>query len=445
MENSNNPSYGFWQIFNLSDDTDVKGTISSIKKSIGFRGYNVWILACSAILASIGLDTNSPAVIIGAMLISPLMSPILGIGLSVGINDRLTLAKSLLTYGIAVGATLLVSSLYFLITPFGEVNSEILSRTKPTILEVAVAFFGGVAGIVALSRREKSTAIPGVAIATALMPPLCVAGFGVAKMNLEIFLGAFYLFFLNSAFIAFSTYLIVRFLRFPLSVPMNEDLKRKTRQYISLIIILVILPSGWIMFNVLEELRFDRSIDRFITEKVNNVNHKAIDYELINAGSTLYIKLYMAGAYISEDSIDYLNSKLGEYNLEDCRLQVVQGVAPLEEDEITSRTTIEVLKALEINQSKTDTLQDEIIRMRSDTLPFFSLKREVPAAFPEVQTLAIAKAQETDFDKYTDTIPIVLVSWKARIKDKNNKVKNLENFLKARMKLDTLKLVEVAK
>ena len=188
------------RVANISDGTDVFGTIEHIKKDINIRGSNIWILVCSTMLASIGLDLNSAAVIIGAMLISPLMSPILGIGLAVGINDRDTLIESLKNFGLAIAVSLLTSVFYFLITPLGEPTSEIIARTQPTLLDVFVAIFGGIAGIVAGSRKEKTSAIPGVAIATALMPPICVAGFGIATGHWNYFAGAFYLFFINAVF-----------------------------------------------------------------------------------------------------------------------------------------------------------------------------------------------------------------------------------------------------
>ena len=196
----------FHDIVNLRDSTDTKGTIDSIRQGTAIKGYNLWILACGAMLASIGLDLNSVAVIIGAMLISPLMSPILGIGLAFGINDREHLFMALQNFTIAVAASLGVSTLYFALSPFeGAPGPEIMSRTMPTVLDVLIALFGGTAGIVAISRKEKTNAIPGVAIATALMPPICTAGYGLANYEWSIFLGALYLFFINAVFISLST------------------------------------------------------------------------------------------------------------------------------------------------------------------------------------------------------------------------------------------------
>ncbi|HSA57090.1 MAG TPA: DUF389 domain-containing protein, partial [Gemmatimonadaceae bacterium] len=181
----------------LAAGTDREGTVTRVRADVPLRGTNIWLLICSALLACIGLDTSSAAVIIGAMLISPLMAPILGIGVGVGINDRTLMRSALTSFGGATLASLLTATLYFLVTPLGELTPELRSRTIPTLLDVGVAFFGGVAGIVAGSRREKTVAIPGVAIATALMPPLCTAGFGLASGLFSVFFGAIYLFFIN--------------------------------------------------------------------------------------------------------------------------------------------------------------------------------------------------------------------------------------------------------
>jgi uncharacterized hydrophobic protein (TIGR00271 family) len=203
-------------ITDIQEGSDQVGTINSIMANKTMTGANVWLLISAIIVASIGLDTNSPAVIIGAMLISPLMSPILGVGLSVAINNRNTLRTSLQHFGIALGVSLVTSFLYFRFTPLSsaEPTSEMLARTSPTILDVLIAFFGGIAGIVSTTRLEKSNAIPGVAIATALLPPVCVSGYGLAHGEWWIFINALYLFFINSVFVALATFLIVRLLDF---------------------------------------------------------------------------------------------------------------------------------------------------------------------------------------------------------------------------------------
>ena len=211
----------------LGDDMDLEGTIETIKKDMVFRGYVVWILVCSIFIASIGLNLNSAAVVIGAMLISPLMGPILAIGLSVGTNDWDTLKRAIKNFGVMVVVALLTSTIYFFITPLHEAQPELLARTKPTFLDALIAIFGGLAGIIGVSRRNRGNVIPGVAIATALMPPLCTAGYGLANGEWAYFFGAFYLFTLNSILIAGSTLIIVRYLKFPLVSFVNAETKKR--------------------------------------------------------------------------------------------------------------------------------------------------------------------------------------------------------------------------
>src|SRR3954469_6543286 len=231
------------KVLDLRATSDFEKAKSTISEGVNLRGYNLWILLCAALLASLGLDTNSTAVIIGAMLISPLMSPILGVGMSVAIHEKALLVRSLRNLGMAVGISLSASALYFALTPLGEVTPELQARTFPTLLDVLIALFGGIAGIVSISRRDQTNAIPGVAIATALMPPLCTAGFGIATKHWNYFLGAFYLFFINAVFISLTTYLIAKYLHFPSKEFLNEDLHKKYSLWFTVISIIALLPS----------------------------------------------------------------------------------------------------------------------------------------------------------------------------------------------------------
>lgn len=206
----------FFDKFKLdSEKESLKTVITNIDNGVVFRGTNLWVLIFAIFVASLGLNVNSTAVIIGAMLISPLMGPIMGIGLGMGINDLVLLKRAINNFAIATGVALTTSTLFFLLSPLNDAHSEILARTSPTIYDVLIAFFGGFAGIVATSSKQKGNVIPGVAIATALMPPLCTAGYGLATLQLQFFYGAFYLFIINTVFIALATFIIVRLLHFP--------------------------------------------------------------------------------------------------------------------------------------------------------------------------------------------------------------------------------------
>ncbi|MCH2215585.1 MAG: TIGR00341 family protein [Flavobacteriales bacterium] len=312
-------------LLSLREETDYQKTRAGIVKDVSFRGHTVYILICSIFIASIGLNLNSPAVIIGAMLIAPLMGPILGMGLALGTNDDELLAKGLKNFAVMVVISLLTSTVYFLITPLVEYQPELLARTKPTTLDIFVAIFGGVAGIVAGSRKEKSNVIPGVAIATALMPPLCTAGFGLATANWPFFFGAFYLFLLNSVFICISTLLGVRYLRFPLRKFVNQNRERKVRFYMAFVTTVVILPSLWIFWGVLRESWFKGHAEAFVAEVIKMDGTRIVNKKFVYNDSIPVIELFVFGNEIPEDTIAYWKAKLPIYGLEPCQLEVFDG------------------------------------------------------------------------------------------------------------------------
>ncbi|NPA44795.1 MAG: TIGR00341 family protein, partial [Chlorobi bacterium] len=305
----------FHNMFAISQGTDVKGTLETIKRDIVFRGRSIWILIASIFIASIGLNQDSTAVVIGAMLISPLMGPILGMGLSVGTNDWETLKKAFKFFLISVAISIITSTIYFLITPLKDINSELFARTQPTLLDVLVGIFGGIAGIVAISGKEKWNVIPGVAIATALMPPLCTAGYGLATMQMSFFLGALYLFFINSVFISLSTFIVVKYLRFPLMNYVNPQKERKIRMYIIIFVIIVILPSASIFWNVIKESQFNYRVKKFTDDNLKKYKSEII-YTNINYSDTLSnIDIYLADEIFTDAQIRDFQEKLPLYGL----------------------------------------------------------------------------------------------------------------------------------
>ena len=264
----------------LLPGTDRAGTVARIRVGVPFSPENIWLLVASCILASIGLDTNSEAVLIGAMLISPLMSPILAVGLSMATRDRPLLILSLRELGFGTLCSVLLSAAYFLLTPLGQATPQLTERTVPTLLDVGVALFGGTAGIVAGSRRTLGLALPGVAIATALMPPLCTVGFGLATGQPRYFIGAFYLFFLNAVFISFATFLVVRTLRFPHVAPPDELTRRQSRRLVWGIAGLTLIPSIFLMLYVGAEGRLRREARQFINTEVSSDAVAVVDWSL---------------------------------------------------------------------------------------------------------------------------------------------------------------------
>jgi uncharacterized hydrophobic protein (TIGR00271 family) len=305
------------QVLNLREGMDVEGTIAGIKKDIDVKGHTVWILTCAIFIACIGLNVNSTAVIIGAMLISPLMSSILGIGLAIGTNDWSTLIRSLRSFGVAVGVSLLTSFVYFLLSPLQELQPELVARTKPTILDVFLAIFGGMAGIIASSRKEKTNVVPGVAIATALMPPLCTAGFGLASGNWAFFFGAFYLFVLNSVFICITTVVFVRSLDFPSVCFVNPATEKKVKRYIITFALIVIVPSGWLFWGVVKESYFRNRALAFVEEKANFTDCEVINKRMTYDDTICTIDLFLIGEIVSDEVEIRLNAQLAGYDLKD--------------------------------------------------------------------------------------------------------------------------------
>jgi uncharacterized hydrophobic protein (TIGR00271 family) len=379
----------------LRPGTDVEGTITSITENVRLSGVNIWMLVCSAILASIGLDVNSAAVIIGAMLISPLMSPILGVGLGTAILDRKLLKRALNSFGLATVVGLLTSTLYFFISPLSELTPELTARTTPTLLDVGVAFFGGVAGIVAGSRRDKTNAIPGVAIATALMPPLCTAGFGLANFNAKIFLGAFYLFFINAVFIAVATYLISVLLRFPRHSIVDGSTDSTVKQFVIGFALLTMIPSGLIFYNVIKRLRVENGIKQFVNKECRSDDRHPLQWEIVESPQGQTLKVYIVGREIDDGERIRLQRVLNNYHIGDLQLKPVQlNVSPDEfnrlNTDVESNLTenIRLLQALaekrEENVSELRSHIDSLTSMADPNIRFITDSRSI---FPEIADL----------------------------------------------------------
>lgn len=307
----------------LHEKEEYSNVITTIEQGVVFKGTNLWILIFAIFIASLGLNVNSTAVIIGAMLVSPLMGPIMGLGLAMGINDFKLLKKSANNFAFAVSISLITSTFYFYISPLNEAHSEILARTSPNIYDVLIAFFGGLAGILATSSKLKGNVIPGVAIATALMPPLCTAGYGLASGNLSFFSGALYLFFINTVFIALSTFLTVRFLKFPNKEFINVTTKKKVHNWMGLIVLITLVPSIYFGYEFTKEIKFKSQANVFISEEVksndNFIISKNIDYK------NKLIELVIGGKKIDSLKIIELNKDLNKYNLINSKLIIKEG------------------------------------------------------------------------------------------------------------------------
>ena len=310
-------------MFSLEEDkANEEEIVESIKKGVEFKGTNLWALMFSIFIASIGLNVNSAAVIIGAMLISPLMGPIMGFGLGIGINDFELIKKSAKNLVVAILISMIVSTCYFLITPLKGAQSELLARTTPAIWDVFIAFFGGLAGIVAGSRKDKGNAIPGVAIATALMPPLCTASYGIATGNITYFAGAFYLFFINSVFISFSTFLIVRLLKFRKKQFLDKERENQVKKYIAIIIILTLLPSSYLGKLMVDKVYFESKAEKFIKNEIASNGIQIVENKILFKDKK--IEIYYIGENLSDIEITVIKNSMKNYKLSDTKLEFKQ-------------------------------------------------------------------------------------------------------------------------
>lgn len=395
-------------------------TIENIRKGVDFKGSNLWVLIFAIFIASLGLNVNSTAVIIGAMLISPLMGPIMGIGLGLGINDFELIKKAFRNLAIATGFGILTSTFYFLLSPLNEARSELLARTTPTIYDVLIASFGGMAGIVASSTRLKGNVIPGVAIATALMPPLCTAGFGIASGNFNYFFGAFYLYMINSVFIAFATTIGVKFMHFSKKTFVDKAREKKVQQIVYTILLVTIVPSVYITYNMIKTNIFVTNADRFITHEINFPNTLILNKKIEAEGKERYISVSLVGKEISEETILMLRQKLENYGLKDIPLTITQGFGREEEgkpkDELNNLVLQDFYRQ---NQEQTSRQMAEIARLKerlenyttydSTTL---TITPEIKILFPHIKSIAVARIVRTDIDiQKNDTLTVAITAY----------------------------------
>lgn len=352
----------FRSLVSLSDYVDLEGASASIRKNIYFKGPTVFILACAIIIASVGLNVNSIPVIIGAMLISPVMAPILGFGFSLGVQDMQLLKDSLRNFAVMVVISILASAIYFLLSPLNlEHPTELLARTNPTIYDVLIALFGGFAGILENSRKEKGTVLSGVAIATALMPPLCTVGYGISIGNLSYILGAFYLFMINSIFIALATFVAVKYLKYPVVQEVEGRRTRLTGRAVSVILLLIIVPSVLSAIRIVQESNFKIHASRVVEDNKSIGRGFIYDYSVDNTSNPPSVVLFMAGEKLTTADKERLYEDAEKYGI--TRSQIV-----FREDAVNSSETVsesEIVRSLlEHSDKQVERLNQTIAKLR---------------------------------------------------------------------------------
>lgn len=392
----------FFGYINLSKgEEDKSKVLDNVKSNVSFRGSNLWILACAIVVASVGLNVNSTAVIIGAMLISPLMGPIVGAGFGLGIYDFELLKRSLKNLFIATIVGLLVSTIYFYISPFKETQSELLSRTSPNIYDILIAFFGGLVGAIAITRVEKGNPIPGVAIATALMPPLCTAGYGVATGNFKFFFGAMYLYAINCIFICISTFFIVKFLSYPIKKQLDEKTQKKVKYFISSLLIIFILPSIYFAYQLFEEKKFQQQINRFTENEFTDKGITVVYKKTKFSKNPKILELGFLSKRFNDAEIKELNSSLKNYELNNTKLIIKQDTTDLKSD---------ILNEINFNKSALSQKELTILNLKKEIEKnHFDNKKllaEIKILFPNVDNISISNHV---FNENTDSLKVVPV------------------------------------
>jgi len=412
------------ELLDFRHDTDREATIAAIKTDIPFKGATAWILICSIFVASVGLNANSTAVVIGAMLISPLMGPILGIGLSIAINDIDTLRKSLINLATMLVLSLLTAFLFFYLFPLSQDNSELLGRVKPDIRDVLIAFFGGLALIIARTKKGTvASVIFGVAIATALMPPLCTAGYGLSQGNFDYFFGAMYLFTINTIFIALATFLVLKILRFPMLKYANSQRRKNIARIATLLALAAMLPAGWTFYNVLQETRYEQDYKTYLESEINQNDNLWLQRDKIDFDEKM-ITLNFNGEIAEATKSDLINELKGYEYLQEFSLTIngnknrsadkILDLYDVAIDKIEKRDSI--IAALEMN---IDSLKLVLSSNKNDmdSKVFLYLSKDAKIQFSDLESFGYAKMLASSNFRNADTITLIKTKWNSALSD----------------------------
>lgn len=437
-------------ILSLGDDmAPAQETIARIEEGVDFRGAKLWVLMLAIFVASLGLNTNSAAVIIGAMLISPLMGPIIGMGLAIGINDFMLLKQAAKNYLVATLFSVATATLYFLVTPLDEVQSELLARTSPTIYDVGIALCGGLAGIVALSSRSQrmGNVIPGVAIATALMPPLCTVGFGLGTGNWLFALGALYLYLINTIFISLATFIGVTFVvRFPKKVFVDKAREKRVKHIITIISVLTIIPSIYITFQMVQETMFTDRCHDFCRDNIQLKEARVISQEFDYSNKT--IRVVLLGESVDSAHIASMESRLPQYGLENVRLDIVQSATGMDEERVRGmiftekNKTLAAQRQLAEDERRIKDLRDSIDAYIASTAFSHTLFPELVSLFPEVTAVSTSRGVCTyQADSLVMDSSVYVVNICAKEKVKADDIQRMSNWLRTRLPHDDIRVL----
>jgi uncharacterized hydrophobic protein (TIGR00271 family) len=409
-----------------------KDVIETIYNGVDFQGTNLWVLVFAIFIASLGLNINSPAVVIGAMLISPLMGPIMGLGLGMAINDLKLLKKAGNNYLFAAAVGLVTSTLYFAISPINDAQTEILARTSPTIYDVLIAFVGGLAGILATSSKLKGNVIPGVAIATALMPPLCTAGYGLATLQWEYFFGALYLFLINTVFIALATLITARLLKFPFKVHPDEKEKARVNRNVWAIVIITLIPSIYFGYDIVQKNKFEKKANEFVNNEAVFPDNYLLN-KTINPTSKEIVLTY-GGLLIKDSAVDALKLKLNKYYLQDSNLKIQQGFSYLNE---SNNNEQEKLLTIAINEKAIliENLSNQLDSIYKQKTLTTQIYKELKAQYPSIENFVLQPSILVNDSMQKN---IWISNLKSREKIDSKERNQIKEWLKVRLNTDEI-------
>ncbi|MCL4431307.1 MAG: TIGR00341 family protein [Epsilonproteobacteria bacterium] len=416
-----------------------------IRGDVSMKGANLWILMFAILVASVGLNVNSTAVIIGAMLISPLMGPIMGIGYGAGINDFALIRSAFKNLAIATLIALLTSTIYFLLSPLDVARSELLARTTPTVWDVMIGLFGGLAGIVAVTRKEKTNVIPGVAIATALMPPLCTAGFGLATGHWSYFFGAFYLYTINFVFIALASFMIVRVFNLSEKKYVNPEIAKKAQRYIAFVVILTVLPSSYLAYQLVGDEMFKARTNIFINEQLRFKNTDVAQVKIDT--KTHMIKVFLIGDHVPQRQLDHLSLALSNSGLKNAKLKIYQNGEREDVDVTTLKADIiadlyENTKTdLEKKAKEVEKLKEQIRLLSSDREYYTAIPNELETLFPKVNDVLLSRSYDPSALEHNRSVNRLILNINAKKRLTSTERQKIETWLKMRTKSDNVNLI----
>lgn len=432
------------QYFNLrphkEDESEI---IDQINSGITFRGGNLWVLIFAILIASLGLNVNSTAVIIGAMLISPLMGPIIGMGFALGTNDLDMLKRAAKNYAISTLISILTATLYWFLTPLSDAQSELLARTSPTLYDVLIAFCGGAAGIIALCTKGKSNVIPGVAIATALMPPLCTAGFGLGTGHIMYFLGAFYLFFINTVFICLATLGGVKLMHFEKKVFLTPERERRVRQIVTTVVVVTMIPAAIVTANIVKKSIFDSNVSRFVKNELSQTGTQVISTDVDKENLTL--RVVAVGREFGDAAIRQAESQMGNYSLDKYRLTIIQG-AQSDSILLLNNKLSQISASREEEHRRMQELSQQVGQYESRLAEYARLETinseiasELPILFPTIESISLSRPSVETDGKQRDIVSAYVEPKKGKFVHPDD-ARRLRQWLKARTEADSIAL-----